>query len=149
MPEIQPGDYPGCYVCGSDNPAGFKIQFERDGEAGCRATYPALPQHNGWPGVIHGGVLFTLMDEAVAWACRFAGWRCVTAKAEARFRAPARVGMTLVIRGQVSFTGRRAVRAHAEVRDGSEAGALLAELDAMMAVVGPIDASGGSDAQAS
>jgi uncharacterized protein (TIGR00369 family) len=149
VPEGDPGTYPGCYVCGADNPAGFKIRFAKDGEGRCRATYPALPQHNGWPGVIHGGVLFTLMDEAVAWACRFAGWRCVTAKAEARFRAPARVGMTLVIRGELGFIGRRAIRARAEIRDGSDTGPVLTEFEAMMAVVGPIEGQGGTDGQPS
>jgi uncharacterized protein (TIGR00369 family) len=128
-------EYRGCYVCGADNPAGLRLPFRKD-PGGSRADYTAHPEHAGWPGVIHGGLLFTLMDEAVAWACRYAGKRCVTARAEARFRQPARVGMPLVVTGRVTQSTSRALKAHAEIRHG-EQGELLAELDAMMAVVGP------------
>ena len=73
-------------------------------------------------------------DEAVAWACTYAGRRCVTAKAEARFREPARVGMPLVITGRVTKMSSLALRARAEIHVGSDDGPLLAELDAVMAV---------------
>jgi uncharacterized protein (TIGR00369 family) len=126
--------YSQCYVCGSDNSAGLHVQFRPDAAGGSRADYTARPEHAGWPGLIHGGLLFTLMDEAVAWACTYEGTRCVTAKAEARFRAPAKVGMPLVITGRVTFATRRALRATAEIRHGSGAGELIAEMEAMMAI---------------
>jgi acyl-coenzyme A thioesterase PaaI-like protein len=128
--------YRGCYVCGTENAAGLRLPFRRDKGGGSRADYVALPEHAGWPGMIHGGLLFTLMDEAVAWACTYAGARCVTAKAEARFRAPAVVGTPLVITGRVTCTKSRALRARAEIRQGGDSGTLVAELDAMMAIAG-------------
>jgi uncharacterized protein (TIGR00369 family) len=129
--------FPYCYVCGPANDAGLHVPFRPDPAGGSRADYVARPEHVGWPGIIHGGLLFTLMDEAVAWACTFAGTCCVTAKAEARFRASARVGMRLVITGRVTFATSRAMRARAEIRDGGDAGEIIAELDAMMAVTDP------------
>jgi uncharacterized protein (TIGR00369 family) len=129
-------------VCGVENPAGLRLPFRKDDSGGSRAEYVALPEHAGWPGIVHGGLLFTLMDEAVAWACTYAGSRCMTAKVEARFRAPAHVGAPFVITGRVTHTARRALRAHAEIRRGGDAGQLIAELDAMMAIApakGPED----------
>ena len=126
--------YRGCYVCGPENEAGLRLPFRRDESGGSRAEYVARPEHAGWPGIIHGGLLFTLMDEAVAWACTYAGSRCVTAKAEARFRVPAQIGVPLVITGRVTHTTSRALRARAEVRRGDDNGPLVAELDAMMAI---------------
>ena len=73
------------------------------------------------------------MDEAVAWAIIYAGLHGVTAKAEVRFREPARVGMTLFVRAWLLDPGRRLVRAKAEAREGSEDGRVVAELDAVMA----------------
>ncbi len=140
MPQATGTEYPQCYVCGADNPAGLHVRFHEDGDGGSRAEYVARPEHVGWPDVIHGGLLFTLMDEAVAWACTFAGVRAVPAKAEARFRAPARVGMPLVITGRVTPTGRRALRATAELRHGGDEGSLIAEMQAMMAVASKEDA---------
>jgi uncharacterized protein (TIGR00369 family) len=134
VPDVGADTFQGCYVCGADNLAGLRIAFREAPGGGSRAEYVARPEHAGWPGIIHGGMLFTLMDEAVAWACRLAGLRCVTAKAEARFRAPARVGMRLVITGRVTRTTSRALRAEAEIRDDSETGGLIAELEAMMAI---------------
>jgi uncharacterized protein (TIGR00369 family) len=134
VPDVESGPYLGCYVCGLENQLGLRIPFRKDGEGASRAEYTARPEHAGWPSVIHGGLVFTLMDEAVAWACTYAGKRCVTAKAEARFREPARVGMPLVITGLVTRKSGLALRARAEIRVGDETGPLLAELDAVMAV---------------
>jgi uncharacterized protein (TIGR00369 family) len=127
-------EYRGCYVCGVENDAGLRLPFRKDEGGGSRADYVARPEHAGWPGVIHGGLLFTLMDEAVAWACTYAGSRCVTAKAEARFRVPVRVGTPLVITGRVTHTTSRALRARSEIRAGDDNGPVIAELDAMMAI---------------
>jgi uncharacterized protein (TIGR00369 family) len=135
--ELDVGTYLGCYVCGTDNPSGLRLPFCKVDGGGSRAEYTARQEHAGWPGIIHGGLLFTLMDEAVAWACSYSGSRCVTAKAEARFRQPARVGVPLVITGRVTSTSSRALKARAEIRQGADDGELIAELDAMMAVAGP------------
>lgn len=134
MPDVENGTYLGCYVCGPENPSGLKVPFLKAGEGMSRAEYVARPEHAGWPTVIHGGLLFTLMDEAVAWACTYAGRRCVTAKAEARFREPARVGMPLVITGHVTRMSSLALKTRAEIHVGSNDGPLLAELDAVMVV---------------
>lgn len=120
-----------CYVCGTENPEGLQIPFVRDGECGSKAVYTARPEHCGWPGLLHGGITFTLMDEALAWAVRFQGWYGVTAKAETRFREPIHAGMIVVVRARVLERRRRLVTAKAEVRpQGSDT--LLAEMDASM-----------------
>jgi acyl-coenzyme A thioesterase PaaI-like protein len=129
-----PQFFPTCFVCGTENPEGLQISFERRPEGGCRAEYLARATHVGWPEIIHGGVLFTLMDEAVAWAAIYGGRHAVTGKAEARFRAPARVGMRLVVSGWITTSSRRALRVHAEIREGGDSGPVISELDALMAV---------------
>lgn len=129
-----PDYFPTCFVCGSDNPAGLHISFTRTQNGESRAVYEARREHVGWPEIVHGGLLFTLMDEAVAWAVMYAGLHGVTGKAEARFRKPARVGMRLVVLGRITESSRRAFRTHAEIREDSESGPVVAEMDALMAV---------------
>lgn len=123
--------FPDCYVCGSDNPKGLHIAFHPDGPDACRAEYTARPEHVGWPDMIHGGLLFTLMDEAAAWALVYAGLHGVTARGDFRFVAPAKVGMPLVITARVVSRRGKVVQARSEVRDatGNE---LIAELSASM-----------------
>ena len=74
------------------------------------------------------------MDEAVAWASIYSGRHAVTGKAEARFRSPGRVGRKLIVLGWLTTSSRRALRAHAEIREDDDAGPVICELEALMAV---------------
>ena len=121
-----------CYVCGPDNAMGMQIPFARDGEHGSRALYTARAEHCGWPGLLHGGVAFALMDEALAWSLYFQELYGVTARAETRFRQPIPVGTKLVIRAWTLEQRRRLIDARAEIRVDSEEGALVAESTATM-----------------
>ncbi len=126
--------FPTCYVCGAENPSGLHVSFDRAADGSSRAAYVARAEHEGWPGIIHGGLLFTLMDEAVAWAAIFAGMHAVTARAETRFRSPARVGLPLVVSGRIVESSRRILRASAEIREMNDEGPVLAEMTAVMAL---------------
>ncbi len=124
--------FPNCYVCGSDNPNGLHVDFRQDGPDGCRADYTARAEHCGWPGIVHGGLLFTLMDEALAWALVYAGLRGVTARGDVRFCAPAAVGREMIVTAQLGQRRRALVRARAEIRSADADRELIAELEASM-----------------
>ena len=121
-----------CYVCGPDNPAGLHVAFHAHGAHGARANYTVRPEHCGWPRILHGGVTFALMDEALAWACYFQGLYGVTARVESRFRQPLHVGMNLTILGWTTERRRRLVSARAEIRLDTDDGPVVAEADATM-----------------
>lgn len=121
-----------CYICGPQNAMGFHIQFFPDGPHGTRAEYIAREEHCGWPGLLHGGVTFALMDEAFAYALYMQELYGVTAKVVTRFRQPIRVGEKLIIRAWTLEQRRRLVDAHAEIRLASESGPVVAEAEATM-----------------
>jgi len=121
-----------CYVCGSENDVGLHVPFVAHGQSGSLARYTVQPQHTGWKGLLHGGLAFTLMDEALGWALYYQGLRGLTAKAEARFRAPMPVGTPLLITAFIVERARRIVRANAQVRRDGGAGEVLAELKATL-----------------
>jgi len=121
-----------CYICGPNNAVGLQIQFFPDGPHGARAEYIAREEHCGWPGVLHGGVTFALMDEAFAYALYMQGLYGVTAKVETRFRQPVRVGEKLLIRAWTTDQRRRLVDARAEVHLATPDGPLVAEAAATM-----------------
>jgi uncharacterized protein (TIGR00369 family) len=86
----------------------------------------------GHPGVVHGGLVATLFDEALAGACFRAlpGGTGMTARLEVDYRKPVRAGQFLVVRCEVeSIEGRKAwVKGRLEtVTEGGEEGVLLAE----------------------
>jgi acyl-coenzyme A thioesterase PaaI-like protein len=123
-----------CWVCGPGNAAGLKVTFAPDGDNGSRAEYIARAEHGGWPGVLHGGLLLALMDEALGWSLYFHGSGGLTARFDARFRQPVPVGSVLVIRAWTMERRGRLVKARAEERMNTDEGSLVAEADASMFV---------------
>jgi acyl-coenzyme A thioesterase PaaI-like protein len=72
--------------------------------------FTPLETHQGPPGVMHGGLVFTIADELAAWAVITAmGKFGFTARHEGRFKRPTRIGVPLEGRGRITrSTGRTA-----------------------------------------
>lgn len=93
-----------CFACGPDNPIGLRLTFEY-GDDSARTVVTPARQFGGWTDIIHGGIVATLLDEAMAHAAIACGVRAVTARLEVRFRKAVPVGRPLVLEGRI--TGRR------------------------------------------
>ena len=87
----------GCLVCGRNNPHGLKLSLHVDESAGVvSVAFTPRPEHIGFEGIIHGGILATVLDEAMVWAATWAGKRfCVAGEMSVRFRKSAAVGRPL------------------------------------------------------
>jgi len=98
-----------CFACGYDNPIGLKLLFSYDGEQ-VQAKFIPGRYHQGWGDIVHGGILYTLLDEATAYAvlCHGIG-SCVTAKSQIRFVNPARIDKPILITARVTKTSSRLV----------------------------------------
>ena len=57
-----------CFVCGESNPAGLNLRFETDGRV-VHARFTPRAEHIGFREVVHGGIIATLLDEIMVWAC--------------------------------------------------------------------------------
>jgi len=102
--EIAPTDM--CFGCGANNPCGIKLRFDWDGKKAISSFTPT-EYHQGWQNIIHGGILTTLLDEAMAYAAYFDNVAGVTATMEIKFRRPVRVGQNLMITAWVTRKERR------------------------------------------
>ncbi len=127
MPTLELPHTPGCMVCGRDNPAGLHLSLFVETETSVvQVRYTPLPQHIGFQGIVHGGVISTVIDEAMVWAATWAGKRfCLCGELSVRFRSPARIGRPLLCRASVETARSRLVQTLAELTD--EAGNLVAE----------------------
>jgi len=102
-------DANGCFVCGPDNPIGLNISFRLDGDI-CRAEFTPAHDHQGYDGVIHGGILYSLLDDVMANCLFLNGIRAYTAKCEICYRDPLSVGTPLRMDGrQVRKKGNLAI----------------------------------------
>jgi HAD superfamily hydrolase (TIGR01509 family) len=84
-----------CFACSPENPIGLKLKPIHDGEK-VTAEFTAGKFHQGWNGVVHGGILYTLLDEVNAYAMLCHGIEFgVTAKSEIRFKQVAPINEPL------------------------------------------------------
>ncbi len=114
-----------CFVCGLKNPNGLKLNFEIDKEKQTlKTTFVASPTFQGWDGIVHGGIISTLLDEAMAKLVHELGFESVTASLEIRFKKPAPILEPLRIYGALTEVGKRLIRAKAHV--AKEDGTVLA-----------------------
>lgn len=98
-----------CFACGQKNPIGLKLKPVYDGEK-VRAEFTAGEFYQGWHDAIHGGILYTLLDEITAYAILCCGVDFgVTAKSEVRFKKVAPINEPIQVSGWVTKLTRRLV----------------------------------------
>jgi len=122
-----------CFACGESNPIGLKLRFYRNNKNEVITEFNPQKIHQGWPGIMHGGILFTIMDEAMGYTLFPEGVNCVTAKTEVRFRQPAPIGETLLVTASISKRTSRLIETKSKV--SLKSGAIVAESKAVMYIV--------------
>src|SRR5580765_5067305 len=91
-----------CFVCGESNPVGLKLRFETDGRL-VQTRFTPLPQHVGFKQTIHGGLIATLLDEIMVWACAVQTRRfAFCAELNVRFLNPVRPNEELTAIGELA-----------------------------------------------
>ena len=114
--------YGNCFVCGMNNPNGLRLSFEIDEERQTlKSTFIASPTFQGWDGIVHGGIVSTLLDEAMAKLIYELGYQAVTASLEIRFKKPVPIFEPLSIYGEITEVSKRLIRAKAHIanKDGT------------------------------
>jgi len=124
-----------CFVCGLENPAGLRLVFYEISPDEVVASYTPPEQFQGYPGVLHGGIVASLLDEAGGRVVMIGNHRhfMMTAKIEVKYRRPTPLGQVLTVYGRLLKQRGRLALAHAELRlaDGTvtaEAELTLADL---------------------
>jgi uncharacterized protein (TIGR00369 family) len=102
-----------CFVCGRENRFGLGMRWENDRERKqVRATLTVPEHYNGYPGVVHGGIVAAMLDETAGRAIQLEGGAdclMVTLKLEVVYRRPTPTGIPLTVTGRVlQQTGTRA-----------------------------------------
>ena len=123
-----------CFGCGQQNPIGLKLRFDWDGKT-VSTRFTPDKRYQGWNGIVHGGILTCMLDEAMAHAAQHASAEILTAKMEVQFKRPAKVDEPLVITGVVTKKKRKLVETKAKLSllDGT----VVAESTATMFIFDP------------
>jgi len=126
MPRVRQGRH--CFVCGPDNPIGLKVRFRLEDDL-CLAEFTPDERHAGHRNVTHGGIVFSLLVDAMATWLWLRGIVRFTAQAAIRYRAERPIGAPVRLQGRCrKRKGRLAQMEGRIIRQDS--GALVAEATA-------------------
>ena len=94
--------HPRCIVCGSVNARGLHLNFDINDDGSVKTVFECDEIFEGYPGILHGGVISTLLDGAMG-HCMFArGLAAVTVEMTTRFRHPVITGKAANISARIT-----------------------------------------------
>ncbi len=117
-----------CFACGPRHPNGLHLDIQNDGIE-TFIEFTPTEHWQGFRGVVHGGLVATVLDEVMAWELYGYDDFAVTAKMEITFRKHVPVGERLRASARIVEDRGRAKKLHAELRDTS--GTVLATADSL------------------
>jgi acyl-coenzyme A thioesterase PaaI-like protein len=121
-----------CFVCGRKNPFGLQLEFYETGPGEVTVEYIVPEQYQGYPGLVHGGVVAAMLDEVTGRTHmggdppRF----MFTAHLDIRYRKNVPIGQPLRIVGHAGKSHARSAVATGEIYGPD--GTILAEAEALM-----------------
>ena len=124
-----------CFICGVENPIGLHLHIYETAPGIVESTYVAPKHFQGYPGVLHGGIVGAILDELCgrsqmgtdALTPRF----MFTAKLEVKYRKNVPIGRELRIVGKAGKSRGKSAEAWAGIYD-TETDELLAEGNALL-----------------
>ncbi len=133
-----------CFVCGVDNPGGLHLHFFNDGHHRCLTRVTLDGRFQSYPGIVHGGILATILDETMGRAILAEGdegrYREITeerfmftAQMEIRYRKSVPLHEEFVARGWIEEDRGRIAQVRGEIvlADGTVAVEAQAKLVAI------------------
>lgn len=117
-----------CFACGPDNPIGLKINFSLD-DGICTADFTANENHVGYENTVHGGIIFSALDDVMANVLYLQNIKAHTARCEIRYRKALEVGQPVSLRGWIENERKRLIVLKGEVRLASD-DSLVADCEA-------------------
>ncbi len=124
-----------CFACGLENNLGLKLTFYDDGQGGAVGEYSIAKEYESYPGIAHGGIVATIMDEALIRALILEDHNRMfyTARLNTRLRKHVPVETPLHIHARVLSDRGRVAEAESKIYN--EEGDLLAEAQGLMMAI--------------
>lgn len=121
-------DFQRCFVCGQRNPYGLHLHFRNEG-AQIVADFTGDDRHQGFPGVVHGGILAAILDETMGRVSVLEHRWVMTARLELRYRAPAPIGVALRVHAEALDSRARMVRVKGVIAHADDPSVICCEAE--------------------
>ena len=118
-----------CFVCGEENPLGLHLKFSFDNG---KASAEFVPQkiHQGYKDIVHGGIITTVLDEAMVKAALMQGIPAMSAEITVRFRNTLFAGEKTVVEALIEKKNRKIIEASAVLKKADKT--IIAESQAKL-----------------
>jgi acyl-coenzyme A thioesterase PaaI-like protein len=117
-----------CFACGSNNGAGLRLNFRKKGDGSLYGYFFADPKYQSYPGILHGGIIATLLDSAMTHCLLMEDLPALTGRLSIRYFHPIRTGTVIklearvtqefhrvfVLEGNASVEGKKMAKAEAK-----------------------------------
>jgi acyl-coenzyme A thioesterase PaaI-like protein len=124
-----------CFGCGPDHPTGLHMRVQAGVGLSVTGRFAVTEDHQGAPGLAHGGVLSLAFDEVLGYLTFLIGRPAVTARLQTSFTRPVPVGSTLYITAHVTGMSDRKLYTAAEGRLNALDGPVAASGSALFVAV--------------
>jgi uncharacterized protein (TIGR00369 family) len=119
-----------CFACGSNNGMGLGLKFYRQEDGSVFGDFFADPKYEGYSGIVHGGIVATLLDSAMTHCLLTENIPALTGRLSIKYSTPIRTGTvvklearvvdqfhkTFLLEGNASVDGKRVASAEAKYR---------------------------------
>ena len=106
-----------CFACGPDNARGLRLRFDTRKSGESVAEWIPEKFTEGFRGIVHGGIVSTVLDEAMSQAVAAAGLPALTAELRVRLRHHVPSTCLVQVRGWIDSHSRRLIKTEAAITD--------------------------------
>lgn len=117
-----------CFACGKGNPIGLKLDFRFEGEEYV-TEFEVRPEYQGWMGIVHGGLLATVLDETMARLLWEKELNAITGRLNVRYHDRLSVGESVTVRARITKQRSPLIETSAEAAKAD--GTVVAEATAV------------------
>ena len=91
----------GCVACGDNNPAGLRLNFEKQHDGSVKAAAFCVKELTGYDGLLHGGVAALMLDSAMTNCLFSAGVTALTAEMTVKYKATVNIGRAVTLTAKI------------------------------------------------
>lgn len=111
---MQEKEYKKCFACGIDNPIGLKLEFKYENQKAI-AIFKLNENYEGYPGIIHGGIVSTILDESMAKIILLTNNKAVTIEMNTKFKQIMQSNTTYTAQAWITKNSSRTIKTTAEI----------------------------------
>jgi acyl-coenzyme A thioesterase PaaI-like protein len=118
MPDLRTRHHPDCVVCSPGCAHGLRLSLVLDAKGVAEGSFACDCRYEGYPGLLHGGVISAVLDGAMTNCLFLHGCAAVTAELVVRFRHPVALNEPARVRAWIAEDGPPVFRLQAELVQG-------------------------------